>query len=71
MKYLVNVEEILTRDVVVDAESEELAEIKVKQLYRDEKIVLDHSVFIGEPTIKCKYCFNEVGKCTELDYDGF
>lgn len=37
MKYLVNVEEILTRDVVVDAESEELAEIKVKQLYRDEK----------------------------------
>jgi hypothetical protein len=59
MKYLVNIEEVLTRDVVVDAENEEDAEIKVKHLYRDEEIVLDYDDFIGQPTIRCIQRCNE------------
>ena len=49
MKYLVNIEEILTRDVVVDAESEEAAEIRVKHLHRDGKIVLDYGDLLENP----------------------
>lgn len=67
MKYLVNIEEILTRDVVVDAKSEEDAEIIVKHLYRDGKIVLDYGDFIGEPTIKCKQSCNETVDCKVFD----
>ena len=54
MKYLVNIKEVLTRDIIIEAENETDAENRVKQLYRDEKIVLDYSGFVGEPTIKCK-----------------
>lgn len=67
MKYLVNIEEILSRDVVVEAECEEDAEIKVEYLYQNEKIVLDYSDFIGEPTIKCKRICNESEDCTEFN----
>ncbi|MBR5651819.1 MAG: DpnD/PcfM family protein [Bacteroidales bacterium] len=54
MKYLVNIEEVLSRDVVIEAENENDAEDKVEQLYHECKIVLDYNDFIGEPTIKCK-----------------
>ena len=54
MKYLVNIEEVLSRDVVIEAENENDAEDKVEQLYHECKIVLDYHDFIGEPTIKCK-----------------
>lgn len=67
MQYLVNVEEILTRDVVVNAESEEDAVIKVKHLYCDGKIVLDYGDFIGEPTIMCKQSCNETVDCKMFD----
>ena len=67
MKYLVNIEEILTRDVIVEAEDENDAEYKVERLYRDEKIVLNDGDFIGEPTIKCKCVCAETEECTELD----
>ena len=66
MKYLVNIEEILTRNVIVEAENAEDAESKVEQLYRDEKIVLDYNDFIGEPTIKCKQLSAETEKCSEF-----
>lgn len=67
MKYLVNVEEVLTRDVIVEAEDEADAEYKVERLYFDEKIVLDDSDFIGEPIIKCKRVCSETEECTEFD----
>lgn len=67
MKYLVNVEEILTRDVVIEAEDEADAEYKVERLYFDEKIVLNDGDFIGEPTIKCQRICNEMEECTEFD----
>ena len=61
MKYLVTVEEILSRDIIIEAENEIDAEMQVEDLYRTEKIVLDYSDFIGEPTIKCKRV------CTEAE----
>ena len=61
MKYLVTVEEILSRDIIIKAENEIDAEMQVEDLYRTEKIVLDYSDFIGEPTIKCKRV------CTEAE----
>ena len=61
MKYLVTVEEILSRDIIIEAENEIDAEMQVEDLYRTEKIVLDYSDFIGEPTIKCKRV------CTETE----
>ena len=54
MKYLINIEEVLSRDVVVEAESVEEAEQKVEQLYSTCKIVLNADDFVGTPTIKCK-----------------
>lgn len=67
MKYLVNVEEILTRDVVIEAKDENDAEDKVKQLYHDCKIILDYHDFVGEPTIKCKCICADTEECTEFD----
>ena len=67
MKYLVNVEEILTRDVVIEAEDEADAEDKVEQLYNECKIVLDYHDFVGEPTIKCKRICSDNEECTEFD----
>lgn len=61
MKYLVNVEEILSRDIIIEAENDTDAEMQVEDLYRKEKIVLDYNDFIGEPTIKCKRV------CTEAE----
>ena len=66
MKYLVNIEEILTRNVIVQAKDAEDAEYKVEQLYRDGKIVLDYRDFIGEPTIKCKQFCAESEDCSVL-----
>ena len=66
MKYLVNIEETLTRNVIVEAKDAEEAEYKVEQLYRDRAIVLDYSDFIGEPTIKCKQLCAETEACSEF-----
>lgn len=41
MKYKVNVEELLSRIVEVEADSDEEAEEKVREMYRNEEIVLD------------------------------
>ena len=54
MKYSVAIEEILRREVAVEAEDAEEAEEIVEALYRNEGIVLDAGDFIGEPTITCK-----------------
>ena len=45
VKYKVNVEELLSRIVEVEAENEEEAEIKVREMYMNEDIVLDASDF--------------------------
>lgn len=45
MKYKVNVEELLSRIVEVEADSDEEAEEKVREMYRNEKIALDASDF--------------------------
>ena len=47
MKYKVNVEELLSRIVEVEAENEEDAEEKVREMYRNEEIVLNASDFQG------------------------
>lgn len=67
MKYLVNVEEVLSRDIIIEAENETDAESIVKGLYRKEQIVLDYSDFIGEPTIKCQRVCTELEECTKFD----
>ncbi|MBP5370411.1 MAG: DpnD/PcfM family protein [Bacteroidales bacterium] len=54
MKYVVNVEEILSRNITIEARNEDDAENQVERLYHSKKIVLDAGDFIGEPTIKCK-----------------
>lgn len=45
MKYKVNVEELLSRIVEVEAENKEEAEEKVREMYMNEDIVLDASDF--------------------------
>ena len=45
MKYKVNVEELLSKIVEVEADSDEEAEEKVKEMYMNEEIVLDASDF--------------------------
>ena len=45
MKYKVNVEELLSRIVEVEAENEEETEEKVREMYMNEDIVLDASDF--------------------------
>lgn len=45
MKYKVNVEELLSRIVEVEADSDEEAEDKVREMYMNEDIVLDASDF--------------------------
>lgn len=42
-KYYVIVEEILSRTVVVEAECEEEAILKAKDMYYNQKVVLDYS----------------------------
>lgn len=43
MKYKVNVEELLSRIVEVEADNEKEAEDKVREMYMNEDIVLDES----------------------------
>ena len=45
MKYKVNIEELLSRIVEVEAENKEEAEEKVREMYMNEDIVLDASDF--------------------------
>ena len=45
MKYKVNIEELLSRIVEVEADSDEEAEEKVREMYMNEDIVLDASDF--------------------------
>jgi hypothetical protein len=45
VKYKVNVEELLSRIVEVEADSENKAEEKVREMYMNEDIVLDSSDF--------------------------
>ena len=47
MKYKVNVEELLSRIVEVEAENKEEAEERVREMYMNEDIVLDASDFQG------------------------
>ena len=54
MKYTVVIEEILRKEVAVEAKDAEEAEEIVEALYSKGEIVLDAGDFIGEPTITCK-----------------
>ena len=68
MKYRVNVEEILTRDVIVEAESPEDAEDMVEKFYYKQKIVLDYNDFKdGSQTIRCKGVCADSEVCTDFD----
>ena len=53
MKYTVIVEEILRKEIAIEAQDAEEAAHIAKALYRKGEIVLDASDFIGEPTIIC------------------
>ena len=46
-KYKFNIEEVLNKEVTVEAESFEKAMKKINNLYKDEEIVLDYEEFIG------------------------
>ena len=46
-KYKFNIEEVLNKEVIVEAESFEKAMKKINNLYKDEGIVLDYEDFIG------------------------
>ena len=54
MNYIITITETLTRDIIINAESNEDAEKQVELLYREGKIVLDYNDFTGEPLIECK-----------------
>ena len=46
-KYRFNIEEILNKEVTVEAEDFEQAMKIINKLYRDEEIVLDYNDFVG------------------------
>lgn len=46
-KYKFNIEEVLNKEVIVEAECFEKAMKKINNLYKDEEIVLDYEDFIG------------------------
>lgn len=46
-KYRFNIEEILNKEVTVEAEDFEQAMKIINKLYRDEEIVLDYDDFLG------------------------
>ena len=46
-KYKFNIEEILNKEVTVEAEDFEEAMKIINKLYRDEEIVLDYDDFVG------------------------
>ena len=46
-KYKFNIEEILNKEVTVEAENFEEAMKIINKLYRDEEIVLDYDDFVG------------------------
>ena len=46
-KHKFNIEEVLNKEVIVEAESFEKAMKKINNLYKDEEIVLDYEDFIG------------------------
>ena len=54
MKYTVVIEEILRKEVAVEAKDAEEAKEIAEALYRNEEIVLEAGDFIGESTITCK-----------------
>ena len=46
-KYRFNIEEILNKEVTVEAENFDQAMKIINKLYRDEEIVLDYDDFVG------------------------
>ena len=46
-KYRFNIDEILNKEVTVEAEDFEQAMKIINKLYRDEEIVLDYDDFVG------------------------
>ena len=46
-KYRFNIEEILNKEVTVEAEGFDQAMKIINKLYRDEEIVLDYDDFVG------------------------
>lgn len=50
-EYLVSVQEILEKQIIVKAESEEEAYQKVKEMYDNEEIVLDSQDFFDKKII--------------------
>lgn len=46
-KYRFNIEEILNKEVTVEAEDFEQAMKIINKLYRDEEILLDYDDFVG------------------------
>ena len=46
-KYKFNIEEILNKEVTVEAEDFEKAMKIIHKLYRDEEVVLDNDDFVG------------------------
>ena len=46
-KYKFNIEEILNKEVIVEAENFEEAMKTINKLYRDEEIILDYYDFVG------------------------
>ena len=46
-KYKFNIEEVLNREVIIEAENFEGAMKIINKLYRDEESVLDYDDFVG------------------------
>ena len=53
MQYLVEVSEVLSRKVLVEADNEDEAIQRVEEAYMSESIVLDCGDFHGDMTITC------------------
>ena len=46
-KYRFNIEEVLNREITIEAENLEEATKIINKLYKDEKIILDYNDFVG------------------------
>ncbi|MXV37219.1 DpnD protein [Flavobacteriaceae bacterium Ap0902] len=60
--YKIEIQEILSRLVEIEANDKEEAISKIKKMYHDEKIILDSSDYITTEIFEFKYSTNEPKK---------
>lgn len=68
-KYCVTIEETITQDFVVEANSPEEAREKIKQGYKDSKVIVDNYE-LQNARLCCGYCLDDPqndAECTDWE----